>query len=136
MAERDFENGGDRENGFAGPLGFRRTRSGRRRWSDAAKGRIVRESFERGASVRDVARRHGITPQQLTGWRREAREGQLALVEDEQTTFVALEVDDAAPITAVAAMIEIAVGRVVVRACASTSGTRIAEIAAVLEARL
>lgn len=25
MAGRDFENGGDREIGFAGPLGFRRT---------------------------------------------------------------------------------------------------------------
>lgn len=136
MAEMVGENGRDGEHGFAGPLGFRRTRSGRRRWSDAAKGRIVRESFERGASVRDVARRHGIAPQQLTGWRREAREGQLVLVEDDHTTFVALEVDDAAPITAVASMMEISVGRVVVRACASTPSTRIAEIAAALEARL
>jgi transposase len=136
MAERVAENGRDCEDGFAGRLGFRRTRSGRRRWSDAVKGRIVRESFERGASVRDVARRHGITPQQLTGWRREAREGRLALVEDEQTTFVTLEVDDAAPAAAAAATIEIAVGRVVVRACATTPSTRIAEIAAALEARL
>lgn len=136
MTERVAENGRDCEDGFAGPLGFRRTRSGRRRWSDAVKGRIVRESFERGACVRDVARRHGVTPQQLTGWRREAREGRLALVEDEQSTFVTLAVDDAAPTPVVAPMVEIAVGRVVVRACALTPSMRIAEIAAALEAQL
>jgi transposase len=136
MSERSAEDGRADESGFVGPLGYSRTRSGRRRWSDAAKGRIVRESFERGASVRDVARRHGIAPQQLTIWRREAREGQLALVEDAAAAFVALEVEDAVPTTVAAATIEIAVGRVVVRACATTPSTRIAEIAAALEARL
>lgn len=45
----------------------------RRRWSDDDKARIVVESLKRGANVSEVARRHGLSPQQLFGWRREAR---------------------------------------------------------------
>jgi transposase len=47
----------------------------RRRWSPEAKARIVLESRQAGAVVSDVARQHGLTPQQLFGWRREARNG-------------------------------------------------------------
>ncbi|WP_052341689.1 IS66-like element accessory protein TnpA [Salinarimonas rosea] len=111
-------------------------RSGRRRWSDAEKGRIVRESFEPGAVVNEVARRHGITPQQLTGWRREARQGRLVLIEEPEAEFVPLAIEDANSAASLTPMIAIAVGRVVVRACPSTPSTRIAEIAAALEARL
>ncbi len=45
----------------------------RRRWSIADKARIVEESLASGVSVSEVARRHGLSPQQLFGWRREAR---------------------------------------------------------------
>src|SRR5258708_15097669 len=45
----------------------------RRRWSDDDKARIVIESLRAGANVSEVARRHGLSPQQLFGWRREAR---------------------------------------------------------------
>lgn len=45
----------------------------RRRWSEAEKARIVMESLEPGANVSEVARRHGVSPQQLFGWRRQAR---------------------------------------------------------------
>lgn len=45
----------------------------RRRWSSDDKVRIVVESFEEGATVSEVARRHGLSPQQLFAWRREAR---------------------------------------------------------------
>jgi len=44
----------------------------RRRWSDDDKARIVVESLRPGANVSEVARRHGLSPQQLFGWRREA----------------------------------------------------------------
>jgi transposase len=44
----------------------------RRRWSSDDKVRIVVESFTPGANVSDVARRHGMSPQQLFAWRREA----------------------------------------------------------------
>jgi transposase len=51
------------------------TGAGRRRsWSAEDKARIVAESRAAGASVCAVARRHGLTPQQLFTWRREARQ--------------------------------------------------------------
>ena len=60
------------------PRGIRRieliTGSGRRRqWSTAERSRILLESLEPGINVSEVARRNGLSPQQLFGWRREAR---------------------------------------------------------------
>jgi transposase len=52
------------------------TGAGRRRaWSDDQKARIVAESVVGGESVSAVARRHGLTPQQLFGWRRQGHGG-------------------------------------------------------------
>ena len=51
------------------------TGTGRRRhWSSDEKSRILLESLQPGANVSDVARRNGLSPQQLFGWRREVRE--------------------------------------------------------------
>ena len=49
----------------------------RRRWSAETKAQIIAESFTGEASVSEVARRHGLRPQQLFGWRHYARNGQL-----------------------------------------------------------
>ena len=50
------------------------TGAGRRRsWSGEEKARIVAESLADGDTVCGVARRHGLTPQQLFTWRRQAR---------------------------------------------------------------
>jgi transposase len=46
----------------------------RRRFSEDCKARIVEETLAPGAVVSDVARRHGLTPQQLFTWRRQARQ--------------------------------------------------------------
>jgi transposase len=46
---------------------------GRRRWSLDDKARIVEETLAPGAVVSEVARRHGLTPQQVFSWRRAAR---------------------------------------------------------------
>jgi transposase len=46
---------------------------GRRRWSADDKARMVEETLAPGAVVSEVARRHGLTPQQLFTWRRAAR---------------------------------------------------------------
>jgi transposase len=46
---------------------------GRRRWSEDEKTRAIEASLEPDAVVSAVARRHGVTPQQLFTWRREAR---------------------------------------------------------------
>jgi transposase len=51
------------------------TGAGRRRtWSDEDKARVVAEIESSGDSVSSVARRHGLSPQQLFGWRRQLRE--------------------------------------------------------------
>lgn len=57
----------------------------RRRWTFEDKARIVQESFDRGASVCAVARRHGIAQGLLFTWRRQAREGRLG--GDDQAPF-------------------------------------------------
>jgi transposase len=49
----------------------------RRRWTAAAKARIVEESLAAGASVAEVARRHDVHPNLLHAWRRQARTGTL-----------------------------------------------------------
>lgn len=46
---------------------------GRRRWSVDDKARIIEETLVPGAVVSEIARCHGLTPQQLFGWRRAAR---------------------------------------------------------------
>ena len=50
------------------------TGAGRRRsWSSEEKAAIIAESYDAGETVCAVARRHGLTPQQLFAWRRLAR---------------------------------------------------------------
>jgi transposase len=54
------------------------TGAGRRRsWSAAEKTAIIAESYGAGETVCAVARRHGLTPQQLFAWRRLARRSAL-----------------------------------------------------------
>jgi transposase len=45
----------------------------RRKWSAEEKAEIVAESLTDGAVVSEVARRHGLSPQQLFGWRARLR---------------------------------------------------------------
>jgi transposase-like protein len=78
-------------------IGVRR----RRRWSDKIKGQIVEESYAPGAMVSEVARRHGLSPQQLSAWRKAARTGALSLPVDTAPLFVPVMAeerhDDATP---------------------------------------
>ena len=67
------------EEGFIGRYEVVEPRRGNRRWPDDVKARIVAESLEPGVRVVDVARRHDVVPHQLSFWRRQAREGILAL---------------------------------------------------------
>ena len=52
-------------------------RERRRRWGLKEKLRIVAESQEPGASVREVAARNDVYPSLLHNWRRQVREGRL-----------------------------------------------------------
>ena len=45
----------------------------RRRWSSEDKASIVVDSLKPGLGVSEVARRNGLSPQQLFAWRRKAR---------------------------------------------------------------
>ena len=45
----------------------------RRKYPEALKAQIVTETLAPGAVVSQVARRHGLTPQQVFTWRREMR---------------------------------------------------------------
>jgi transposase len=69
----------DVADGFDGEIEIVRRTRGYRRWPDDVKARIVAESFQPGVRVADVARRHGIASHQLSDWRRQARQGLLAL---------------------------------------------------------
>jgi transposase len=55
-------------------------RERRRRWSVEDKLRIVGETHEPGACVREVAARHDVYPSLLHYWRRQVREGRLGNV--------------------------------------------------------
>ena len=46
---------------------------GRRRWSAAEKARIIEEAMGPGVVVSAVARQHGMLPQHLFAWLRQAR---------------------------------------------------------------
>jgi transposase len=67
-------------------------RERRRRWTSAQKRQIVEESFAPGASVSEVARRHEVHPNQLHGWRKDARLGSLPIVAIPQGSFAPVEI--------------------------------------------
>ena len=46
-----------------------------RRWSAEAKVRIIASSFEPGANIAEIARTHGLLPQQLYAWRHDSIPG-------------------------------------------------------------
>src|SRR5262245_57468780 len=104
----------------------------RRKWSAEEKAEIVAESLAEGAVVSDVARRHGLSPQQLFGWRARLRDAarSSAPSSDAKPAFVPAIVESepscpaaSFPAAAVAmgptgselASIEIAFGGVIVR---------------------
>ena len=143
MARGDCTGDGEIGSGtvFAGRLEVHTGETGRRSWPDEVKRRIVWESFRPGARVCEVARRYGVSPQQVTTWGRAARDGLLALPEDPGEVlglgFVPVEVGasaDTPPGATVdmAGAIEIMVGGVTVRLPGATGAQRIAEVVAAL----
>jgi transposase len=117
----------------------------RRRWSASEKGRIVAETLQADATVTEVARRWHVCPQQVWGWRRAARAGNLSLPSDiaiaAEPTFVPIITEHTAVTpassikaaskparAAVASSIEIALAGAVVRVAADTDGALLVEV--------
>lgn len=112
-------------------------REGRRRnrkWPDELKAEVVAETLRPGATVNAVAARHGVAANQVSTWRRMAREGKLVLpAPDDAVEFVSLMV---APPTQAerqsaesdAGRVEIAVGAVTVRLESDATPDRIAAV--------
>ena len=74
------------------------TGSGRRRaWTAEQKARIVAESHESGETVSAVARRHGLTPQRLFGWRRVAQRRAQDGTDERGSAFAPVIVDAGVP---------------------------------------
>src|SRR5215470_15227897 len=71
----------------------------RRKWSAQEKATIVAESLAEGAVVSEVARRHGLTPQQLFGWRARLHDAVRGSVRSSDATpaFVPAIVEDQPP---------------------------------------
>jgi transposase len=103
------------------------TGAGRRRaWTAEHKAQILAESYASGEKVSAVARRHGLTPQQLFGWRRDARRTMVRRAGERasSSTFAPVIVDAAQPCTQVsvapaqlsgALTIEIVIGNATIR---------------------
>jgi transposase len=107
--------------GFAGRIEVLTGATGRRRWPDEVKARIVAESYAPGGRVADVARLHGTTRWQVYHWRKLARKGGLALPAPADAAaapaFAAVVVEEPPRTGAAdAAVLEIVVGEVVIRA--------------------
>ena len=73
------------------------TGTGRRRaWTAEQKAQIIAESYAGGETVSAIARRHGLTPQQLFGWRRVA-ERRAAAEAENRAAFAPVIVEAAGP---------------------------------------
>ncbi len=111
-------------------------RCGRRRWPDEVKARIVAETLEPGATVRSVARRYDVHSNQLTGWRRLARDGRLVLPAVETAVeFAPLVVGEESSVSVPGGeRVEVVLDRVTVRLDAAVPAGRLAEIVSALNA--
>jgi len=111
--------------------------SGKRRWSEALKGRIVAETFVPGVTVTEVARRHDMRPNHLSSWRGLARTGKLVVPDFSGANFAEIVIAEALPPPPVTQhRIELVVGSMTVRLDAATDARRVAELAAALQAAL
>ena len=123
-------------NSFLKSLGVEIYASGHRRWSDESKARAVADTLEPGATVNGVAARYGILPNQLSAWRRLAKQGKLVLpaTELDEPAFAPLvvcDVPEALPEPNIASseeVIRIVSCEVRIELAAGTPAARIAEI--------
>ncbi|MGL4964726.1 MAG: IS66-like element accessory protein TnpA [Inquilinus sp.] len=119
-----------RRDGYAGRLEVIEGPTGRRRWSESEKARIAAESLLPGVWVAEVARRHGVTRWQVYDWRKQLRQGRLALPDSVASApgFAALVVEETPSPRPAQACIEIVVGDVVIRAEPGVDGGHLSQV--------
>ena len=69
----------------------------RRRWRAEDKLRVLAEAEEPGARTSEVARRHDISRGLLWYWRRQLRQGRLAVADTQVPVFLPLQVSGEVP---------------------------------------
>jgi transposase len=109
--------------------------TGRRRWPDDLKARIVAESFQPGVRVCDVAAKYGLIARHLSGWRGQARKGELVMPVDMSPTFVPLVIEpmaDAAAAPADTGVIRVEICGAVLHVSPDCSPERAAALVAAL----
>jgi len=97
----------------------------RRRWSVAAKERIVAAATEPGANVSAIARSNGLRPQQLFTWRRKAAAaGILRDADGTVPPFAQVAIEAAAT----GGMVELVVSGMTLRIGATVPAARVTEL--------
>ena len=66
----------------------------RKRWAAIEKQKIVQETYQPGATVSYIARKHGIPPSQLFYWRKVMESGALTGIKTEEEVVPMSEVND------------------------------------------
>ena len=99
---------------------------GRRRWSADEKAQILEEATAPGAVVSEVARRHGMTPQHLFTWLRQAKREAAASPLAFTPVVVAPDVPQPTPAAGREAVIELAVEGAVIRVPRGVDGATLA----------
>ena len=120
--------------GYAGRIDVVAGPTGRRRWPEPVKAKIVLETYRGELSVADIARKHAIAPSQLHAWRRAAREGLLPLPEDAALEFLPVSVADEAghPPVDRAGSLTLEIGDVRVLVPATFDATHLSRVIAVV----
>ena len=103
----------------------------RRRWSTSAKEEIVAKAMMPGVNVLALARAHGLSPQQLFGWRRKARAQARALSGDPAFAVVALAEEEKRE---EGGMVELVVGEITVRIGPDVTAARVTAIVRAIRA--
>ena len=115
--------------------------TGRHRWPDGVKARILAESLAPGARGCDVAHKYGLIARHVLQWRGFARQGKLILRDHSAAAFVPLVVEQAATPDPVAAktdvgVIKIEIAGAVLHVAPDCSPDRAAALAAALKRAL
>jgi transposase len=103
----------------------------RRRWSTSAKEEIVAKAMMPGVNVSALARAHGLSPQQVFGWRRKALADARARTHGPAFAVVTVEAEEE---TEAGDTVELVIGEVTVRLGPDVTPARITAIVRAIRA--